>query len=94
MGLVVYTYYPINYRNDASLCNKALGWTPELCVASNPVKYYGYQGIMMMSTYGFGFLFWLLSIFNEDNGNLIFRIWYYLSKAFVLAPLVNIAFAY
>ena len=94
MGLIVYTAYPIKYGTDEGLCKKALGWTFEKCQAAQPVKQFGLQGIIMMSTYGFGFLFWLLNIIFDNDGGLLFTVWFYITKVFVIAPLVNIVFLY
>lgn len=49
---------------------------------------------MMMATYGAGSLFWLLNILIDNNGGLLFKAWFLFSKVFVIAPVVNIGFAY
>lgn len=48
----------------------------------------------MMSTYGAGFFFWLLNIILDNNGGFLMKVWFWLTKIFILAPIGNIVMVY
>jgi len=48
----------------------------------------------MMTTYGTGFFFWLLNLIFDNKGGFLFKIWYWISKIFIVAPIINIVFLY
>jgi hypothetical protein len=49
---------------------------------------------MMMTTYGTGFLFWLINIIFDNNGGFLMKVWFWTSKIFIIAPIANLVLLY